>query len=279
MGRVFVRCTWTGGGGGDAGGRLGPVSHRAASELQLIGSSLPHSPELSVQALREDPTWTQLQAFLGPLGFSRWSYCAVPTCYALGRPDPVRIITYPEGWVRDFVGRGFASYSPVLAYAMARRKPGDFSRVGDQGNRAVRLRELLELNHSFGVTNGFVLPLAHGLGMIGALALVFDGSARDCARSFERHARAIQARAGDVHRGVLDRHASVLCAGLVPALGDRQLEVVRLLAQGLGSAAIAESLGVSIHTIDKHVALAKRVLGVRSSAELTAMSLRWGLID
>jgi DNA-binding CsgD family transcriptional regulator len=210
----------------------------------MIGSSVARCPERAVRALHEDALWPQLHSLLEPLGFSRWSYCAVPTCYALGPPEPVRIITYPEGWVREFVKRGFAAYSPVLAYAMAHQGPGDFSQIGDQGIRAVRLRELLELNHGFGVTNGFVLTLRRGLGMTGALALVFDGDARDCART----------------------------------LTDRQLDVVRLLALGLGSAAIAESLGVSIHTVDKHVALAKRTLGVRSSAQLTAMSLRWGLI-
>jgi DNA-binding CsgD family transcriptional regulator len=244
----------------------------------MIGSSVARCPERAVRALHEDALWPQLHSLLEPLGFSRWSYCAVPTCYALGPPEPVRIITYPEGWVREFVKRGFAAYSPVLAYAMAHQGPGDFSQIGDQGIRAVRLRELLELNHGFGVTNGFVLTLRRGLGMTGALALVFDGDARDCARTFSQHAWAIDARVRELHRTVLDRYASVFCAGLVPSLTDRQLDVVRLLALGLGSAAIAESLGVSIHTVDKHVALAKRTLGVRSSAQLTAMSLRWGLI-
>jgi DNA-binding CsgD family transcriptional regulator len=255
-----------------------PARPTAPSELRVIGSGLARSPDPAVRSLREDPLWTQLHALLEPLGFSRWSYCAVPTCYALGPPDPVRVITYPAGWVREFVERGFASYSPVLAYAMARRTPGEFSQVGDQGIRAVRLREVLDLNHGFGVTTGFVLPLRNGLGMTGALALVFDGGARECARAFAQHAPALDARARELHRTVLDRYANVFCAGLVPSLSERQREVVRLLALGLGSAAIGESLGVSIHTVDKHVARAKRALGVQSSAQLTAMALRWGLI-
>ncbi len=248
------------------------------SELQIIGSGLGGHPASAVQALRDDPLWTELHAFLESLGFLRWSYCAVPTCYALGRPDPVRVITYPRGWVREFVERGFASYSPVLAYAMAWRSPGNFSEVGDQGIRAVRLPALTELNHGFGVRNGFVLPLREGLGMTGALPLVFDGSARECVRTFQQHGPSIEARARELHRTMLERHAGVFCAGLVPQLSERQLEVVRLLALGLGSDAIAESLGLSIHTVDKHVAAAKKRLGVRSSAQLTAMALRWGLI-
>jgi DNA-binding CsgD family transcriptional regulator/pimeloyl-ACP methyl ester carboxylesterase len=61
--------------------------------------------------------------------------------------------------------------------------------------------------------------------------------------------------------------------GLTP----RECEVLRLLAGGGTNAAIARSLDITEHTVERHVANLYRKIGARGRAEATAYALRHGL--
>jgi DNA-binding NarL/FixJ family response regulator len=61
-------------------------------------------------------------------------------------------------------------------------------------------------------------------------------------------------------------------------LTPRQREVVRLIAQGCNTKAIAHQLGLSARTVDTHRAQIMERLGVDSVAGLTRYALRAGLI-
>jgi DNA-binding CsgD family transcriptional regulator/pimeloyl-ACP methyl ester carboxylesterase len=61
--------------------------------------------------------------------------------------------------------------------------------------------------------------------------------------------------------------------GLTP----REAEVLRLLAGGGTNAAIARSLDITEHTVERHVANLYRKIGARGRAEATAYALRRGL--
>ena len=60
-------------------------------------------------------------------------------------------------------------------------------------------------------------------------------------------------------------------------LSPRELDVLRLIAQGESNAAIAERLGLSIHTIERHAANLYRKIDARGRADATAYALRRGL--
>jgi DNA-binding NarL/FixJ family response regulator len=61
--------------------------------------------------------------------------------------------------------------------------------------------------------------------------------------------------------------------GLTP----REREVLRLLAGGGTNAAIARSLDITEHTVERHVANLYRKIGARGRAEATAYAVRHGL--
>jgi DNA-binding NarL/FixJ family response regulator len=63
------------------------------------------------------------------------------------------------------------------------------------------------------------------------------------------------------------------------ALRPRELEVVRLLVEGLTSQEIADRLGVSRRTVHAHVANAMQRTGTRSRFELAMLALRTGLVQ
>jgi DNA-binding CsgD family transcriptional regulator len=66
-------------------------------------------------------------------------------------------------------------------------------------------------------------------------------------------------------------------AGTAP-LSQRELEVLTLLACGRGNAEIAAALGVSVHTIERHVANVFAKLSVTNRAAATAWAYRRGLV-
>lgn len=64
----------------------------------------------------------------------------------------------------------------------------------------------------------------------------------------------------------------------VEALTQRELQVLRMMADGLGNKEIAVQLGISEHTAKFHVAQILAKLGVDSRTEAVAFGMRRGLI-
>jgi DNA-binding NarL/FixJ family response regulator len=64
---------------------------------------------------------------------------------------------------------------------------------------------------------------------------------------------------------------------LTAPLTQRESEVISLLAAGRENAEIAAVLGVSVHTVERHVANIFIKIAVRNRAEATAWAHRRGL--
>ncbi len=62
------------------------------------------------------------------------------------------------------------------------------------------------------------------------------------------------------------------------ALTARELEVLRLVARGLGNKEIAADLGITTHTVKYHLAAVLEKLGVRSRTEAVSLGVRKGLV-
>jgi DNA-binding CsgD family transcriptional regulator len=60
-------------------------------------------------------------------------------------------------------------------------------------------------------------------------------------------------------------------------LSPREMEVLRLMAGGESNSQIARRLGLSTHTVERHVANLYRKVGARGRADATAYALRNGL--
>jgi two-component system NarL family response regulator len=67
--------------------------------------------------------------------------------------------------------------------------------------------------------------------------------------------------------------------GEPPPLARRELEVLRLIAEGIRSPAIAEQLHVSLATVEVHRRNIMRKLGLRTVAELTKHAIREGIVS
>lgn len=66
-------------------------------------------------------------------------------------------------------------------------------------------------------------------------------------------------------------------ASLVSALSNRELQVFKLIGEGVGGKAIAKKLNLSPHTIDSHREKIKRKLGLNNGLELQRAAMQWAL--
>jgi len=63
----------------------------------------------------------------------------------------------------------------------------------------------------------------------------------------------------------------------IECLTNRELEIFRMVGEGMTSGAIANSLFLSTHTIDTHRENIKRKLNLKNAGELTRAAVRWVL--
>lgn len=64
-----------------------------------------------------------------------------------------------------------------------------------------------------------------------------------------------------------------------PVLSERQLEVLRLLAQGLSHRQIARRLDRSFETIRSHSLLIRHYFGVHSNIDAVAKARQWDILE
>ena len=62
------------------------------------------------------------------------------------------------------------------------------------------------------------------------------------------------------------------------SLGKRELEILKLVAQGKSSQEIADGLFISIETVHSHRKNIKVKTGLKNSAEVAAFAVRNGLV-
>ena len=71
--------------------------------------------------------------------------------------------------------------------------------------------------------------------------------------------------------------AKALKAAGVESLSDCQLEVFRLIGQGLSTSQIAQRLDRSSHTVEAHRQAIKRKLDLKTAGELNCAAAQWVL--
>lgn len=81
----------------------------------------------------------------------------------------------------------------------------------------------------------------------------------------------------DVSRRLINQTLGGVDASKTPIerLTDRELEIFRMIGEGLTSGTIAEQLFLSPHTIDTHRDNIKRKLGLSNAAELSRAAVQW----
>jgi LuxR family transcriptional regulator len=243
-----------------------------------IVTTRPHIDRALV-ALRESEHWPQLDARARDLGFSRWTFTAVPACAGPHPRGPLRVTSYPRDYVAEGSARGLYDANPGFAYAMQNTAPISYGSVRTYLPHTPRVRAYLELNRRFGVTRGVLLPIADALGARALLGLAFAGSERELLQLWHDARESVQTLGAETNRAILRDHLQTFARDLLPRLTPRQREMLQLLAEGDTVGAAAERLRVSIHTADKHLAAARRALHAETTAHAVALAVRFQILE
>jgi len=184
----------------------------------------------------------------------------------------------------DFEVCAEVSTAPAALAAMRERDPDvvvlDISLKGTNGIELVKLmhaekprlpilmltmhdESLFALRAFRAGARGYLMKVDPAAEMIAALRKVLRGELYVTPRFRERLVfKAIES----IERGV---------GSPVDKLSERELEVLHLLGRGFGTREIADTLGLSVKTIETHRAHIKEKLGFHESGEMVRFAIEW----
>lgn len=211
------------------------------------------------------------KAAIMPFGFDTFA------CGELDLGDRERtvfyIIDWPDRWTRFYQQSGLINRDPLIDGVGERRQPFTWSDLRAEGKLARVGRQALDLAAAEGWIEGFVVPFRTSGRRVGLVSMVGNQLIAEEARAFislisltlHTHVRTLAAREG---------------FALPPAgLTAREIQCIRLVAQGVADKAIAATLGIAASTAHEFVEKAKRKLKAKSRAELIAVSVALGIVD
>ncbi|WP_103381716.1 ATP-binding protein [Pseudonocardia dioxanivorans] len=135
---------------------------------------------------------------------------------------------------------------------------------------AAALRRALTPHSGTLVLQGLVVWMGAVDHYLGTVAAVL-GDEADARRLLDRAVRRHQEWGAPVLEAASRR---ALRTATAPALTEREREILDLVAGGSANKEIARRLGISVHTVERHVANGYSKIGVRNRAEATAHMLR-----
>ncbi len=201
------------------------------------------------------------------------------------RGDPADALLHtntPPALLRDYAAGGIHRSDPYLQLCAEGAGVVDLDvaeglRSGDVPGGAA----LAGLFHDHGIRHAALFPAYGGARPGGFVLMARDAEAarqlrRPEARAAARLAAALVAarfRPGEAEGPALPVWRAR------PALSPREREALQWLASGLQTARIAERMGISISTVEKHVVRARAKLGARTREEALARALRRGDLD
>ena len=158
-----------------------------------------------------------------------------------------RAISSSGAEIGQHLGLPFPAAALAAQTSRVVRLPGEMAEIGPEGRANARVRVR-------------VVPLGHHAGMAACFGVLLDEVA--------------EGRAGRVGSTRGEQRTSAALRG---TLSPRELDVLRLLADGLDVRAISTELRISIHTARYYVKSILRKLDVRTQAQAVAVALRGGL--
>ncbi len=183
------------------------------------------------------------------------------------------IVAWPEAVQKFYFDNNLMQNDPVIDTLSRRDTP--FTWEDMRADRAIGQfgTRNLQMLADFGYVAGLVVPFPHGEGRFGLVSLIGrrgDISRRDYA-VLELMSTCLYHRA---------RYLAPRRGFAVPPLGlsQRQIDCLRLVADGFSDREIAQHLSISIPTAHEYVEGAKTRLKARTRAAAVARALSYGII-
>jgi len=229
-------------------------------------------------AARLAPTMVDLDNLFARLirswGFERWTTMPI----AAGPLSPVKPfdVVFGKGsqrWSRHYRNNGYFSRDAAIGALLRSNEPIWWSAFSRSAQLTPEERRLFAEAREFGVAEGLSTPLRLANHSVWVCALTGKESKPNWQVGDAARLAAVRylLRALDLREATLDpSHASVLTPG--------QMNILRLLAEGLSQKAAAEALGISPRTVYNQIAAARLRLGVKTVPELIRKAMRLGAL-
>jgi DNA-binding CsgD family transcriptional regulator len=194
------------------------------------------------------------------------------------RPDRAPDVSVLAGsfqpdWSSRYVANGYGSRSLIVREMLGTKDPyswGDVMRRRPVDEHQMRIKAEAG---DFGLADGLFTPVRWVDGSYAAVVLA--GPAPDLEDSFVRTSAGILSG----FYAAEARRLAPTSPGATPLLSHRQRECLAWVRQGKSSATISTILGLSVQTVDEHLAAACRKLGVRTRVQAAVEASLAGLID
>lgn len=222
-----------------------------------------------VRALGKAASLTDISLMLGDasrqLGFDR--FALVQTHHGQPGLGALRLTDFPDAWVAQLAGSPRLADDPVLLASQRSVAPFGWHQLDgllalNQRQRAYMLRA-----RAAGLANGFTVPL-HAPGAASGLVSFVSAGMAELPQASLAPAHHLACFAFEAARR-LHRTPS----GPAPALTQRQLDCLVLVARGKSNWVAGQLLGLSGQTVHKYVEAAKARYGVATRTELVVRAL------
>ncbi len=178
---------------------------------------------------------------------------------------------HPE-WSRRYIARGYARSSTIASEMLVTSASYVWSKVIEKRGLTRDQAQIWNEASDFGLTDGLFTPVRWSDGSYAAVVLAGDKPLL---------ADPLLALSAEILSAYYCSEVRRLTTGskVKPLLTDRQRECLAWVRQGKSSAMISEILGISVLTVDEHVAEACRKLGVRTRVQAAVEAAVSGIID
>lgn len=187
---------------------------------------------------------------------------------------------WPPGWRKHYVEKKYGSIDPLRRMLAVTQRPfrwrDAIAAFKDDPQEKKTLRLLRDAAKN-GLHDGYMLPIYGRTGLIGTMNIAGDAvdlsPAEICL--FDAVARKSLWRLLELRGAAAELEKRT---ALEADLTQRQLEVLRLLSDGMTSHEIAKSLEISSHTVDWYINIIQEKFNARNRQHVIAMSFRAGLV-
>lgn len=209
-------------------------------------------------------------------------------CYCLFRIRPpaarpeemVLAAQLPQGWIETYRDRHYLHADPMLHYlgqAQAGFRWRDALAAFRASPQRKRMERMMADAHRAGLQDGYTFPVHGRGGLAGGLSVAGRPVELHPAEAslFEAVARRLFWKLYDAAHPVPEAASPAGGIGLT----RREMEALRLLAEGMTSPEIAQRLGITSHTVDWYMNGIQAKLQARNRPHAVALAFRLGLVS
>ena len=226
-----------------------------------------------VEADTIDELWLVWRSAMHEYGFTRIMYGLTRFASDLvsGDPKDFFILTnFCEDYVQGFVETKLFLDAPMLRWALDNVGPKSWSYVSEiaaKNDLREAEKRVIAFNRSFGINAGYTISFKthaqHGRAAV-SLSVGPNSTQEDVDKLWEKHGKEVLLINQVAHIRVMTLPHATFSAR---RLTKRQHEVLQWVSDGKTTQDIAIIMDVSKATVEKHLRLAREVLGVETTAQ------------